>query len=87
MPRRRHSPDDLKVGTLIQDLQTNDLALLTKRVDIFESVADQEPLWIWEITWTGPLTESYNRYMPFIEEAILGLLDGGVWEIKGDDRH
>lgn len=87
MPRRRHSPDDLKVGTLIQDLQTNDLALLTKRVDIFESVADQEPLWIWEITWAGPLTESYNRYMPFIEEAILGLLDGGVWEIKGDDRH
>tara|TARA_A100000172_G_scaffold81156_1_gene73428 strand:- start:6776 stop:7039 length:264 start_codon:yes stop_codon:yes gene_type:complete len=87
MPLRKHSPSDLKAGILIQDIQTGDLALLIKRVDLFEFVEDEQPLWIWEITWTGPATDSYNRHMPFIEEAVLGLLDGGVWEIKGDDGH
>ena len=86
MPLKKHSTEDLKVGTLIRDIQTGDLALLIKRVDLFEYVEDQASLWIWEITWTGPATDSYNRHMPFIEESVLGLLDGGVWEIKGDDQ-
>lgn len=85
MPLKKHSLDDLKVGTLIQDIQTGDLALLIRRTDLFEYVEEQEPLWIWEITWTGPATDHYNRHMPFIEEAVIGLLNGGVWEIKEDD--
>ena len=85
MPLKKHSVSDLKTGTLIRDTQTGDLALLIKRVDLFSETDDQEALWIWEITWTGPATDSWNRHMPYIEEAVLGLLDGGVWEIKGDD--
>jgi hypothetical protein len=84
MPLKKHNPDDLKVGTLVQDIQTGDLALLIRRTDLFE-YAEQQPLWIWEIIWTGPATDSHNRHMPFIEDAIIGLLDGGVWEIKKDD--
>lgn len=86
MPLKKHKIEDLKVGTLIRDVQTGDLALLIKRADLFKEMEDQSPLWIWEITWTGPATDSHNRHMPFIEEAVLGLLDGGVWEIKGDDK-
>jgi hypothetical protein len=86
MPQKKHKTEDLKVGTLIRDVQTGDLALLIKRVDLFKEMDEHPPLWIWEITWTGPATDSLNRHMPFIEEAVLGLLDGGVWEIKGDDK-
>jgi hypothetical protein len=35
-----------------------------------------------EIVWTGPATNSSNRYVPFVEDAILGLLNSGDWEIK-----
>ena len=40
MPLKKHSTEDLKVGTLIRDIQTGDLALLIKRVDLFEYVED-----------------------------------------------
>jgi hypothetical protein len=37
------------------------------------------------MTWVGPATDSLNRNIPFIEEGIIGLLNGGVWELKGDE--
>jgi hypothetical protein len=86
MPPKKHKIEDLKVGMLIRDVQTGDLALLVKRVNLFEEIDDQDALWIWEITWTGPATDHHNRHMPYIEESIIGLLCGGVWEIKGDDE-
>jgi len=85
MPQNKFKTDDLKIGSLIRDVSTGDLGLLVRRYDLFYGMSTEEPIWIWEMTWTGPTTDSWNRNMPFIEEAVLGLLEGGVWEIKGDD--
>lgn len=85
MPKKRYSAEDLNIGTLVRDVQTGDLGLLVKRVDLFKFVNDQEPLWVWSMTWTGPATDAFNRNTPFIENAIIGLLNGGVWELQGDE--
>ncbi len=85
MPQKKYSTEDLRIGTLIRDVQTGDLALLVKRVDLFLDMDAEAPLWVWDLTWTGPATDSHNRHMPYIEDSIVGLLNGGVWEIKGDD--
>ena len=50
-----------------------------------QKIDGHEPIWVWAMTWTGPATDSYNRNVPFIEEAIIGLLNGGVWELKDDE--
>lgn len=82
MSKKKYNQSCLSVGTLIKDKDCGDLALLTKRVNLFEKIDEQEPVWFWEMVWTGPTTNSSNRNVPFVEEAILGLLNSGDWEIK-----
>jgi len=82
MPNKIYNKDALVIGTLIKDVDSGDLGLLAKRNNLFEEVEGHEPIWFWEIVWTGPATNSSNRYVPFVEDAILGLLNSGDWEIK-----
>ena len=84
MPQNRYKTEDLKPGLLIRDVQTGDLGLLIKKFNIFSS-AEHEPIWVWAMTWTGPATDEYNRNTPFLEDAVLGLLNGGVWDLGGDE--
>ena len=85
MPQKKYNSTDLRIGSLVRDKQTGDLGLLVERVDLFEKIDGHESIWVWAMTWTGPATDSYNRNVPFIEEAIIGLLNGGVWELKDDE--
>ena len=85
MPQKKYNSTDLRIGSLVRDKQTGDLGLLVERVDLFEKIDGHEPIWVWAMTWTGPATDSYNRNVPFIEEAIFGLLNGGVCDLKDDE--
>jgi hypothetical protein len=85
MPQKRYHSKDLKPGLLIRDVQTGDLGLLVDRFNIFEHYGDHDPLWVWNMTWTGPATDDYNRNTPYLEEAVLGLINGSTWEIRGND--
>ena len=85
MPQKRYSAKDLKAGLLIRDIQTGDLGLLIERFDIFSSIKGHEPIWVWSMTWTGPATDDHNRNTPFLEEAVLGLLNGSSWELRGNE--
>lgn len=85
MPQKIYSSDDLRIGSLIRDAQTGDLGLLIKRYNLLDGYSHEEPIWIWEMTWTGPATDSFNRNTPFVEQALVGLLNGGVWELKSDE--
>lgn len=84
MPQNRYKTEDLKPGLLIRDIQTGDLGLLVRKFNIFPFVG-YEPVWVWSMTWTGPATDEYNRNTPFLEDAVLGLLNGGVWDLRGDE--
>ena len=85
MPQKIYNSSDLRVGSLIRDIQTGDLGLLVRRYNLFDESSTEEPVWVWEMTWTGPATDSFNRHTPFVEQALIGLLNGGVWELKGDE--
>ena len=85
MPTKKYSNNDLGIGSLVRDVQTGDLGLLIERADLFDNIDGHEPIWVWSMTWTGPATDSLNRHVPFVEEAIVGLLNGGVWELKTDE--
>ena len=69
MPQKKYHSSDLGIGSLVRDVQTGDLGLLVERTDLFEKIEGH----------------SHNRHIPFIEEAIIGLLNGGVWELKDDE--
>ena len=85
MPPKKYKSSDLKIGSLVRDLQTGDLGLLVERVDLFDNIEEHEPIWVWSMTWTGPTPDFRNRHVPFVEETIVGLLSGGVWELKDDE--
>lgn len=85
MPKKRYRTEDLKPGMLIRDIQTGDLGLLIERFNIFATFIGHEPIWVWSMTWTGPATDEFNRNTPFLEEAVLGLLNGAAWELRGDE--
>jgi len=84
MPQNRYKTEDLRPGLLIRDIQTGDLGLLVRKFNIFSS-SEHEPIWVWSMTWTGPATDEYNRNTPFLEDAVLGLLNGGVWDLGVDE--
>lgn len=84
MAPKKYSPEDLQIGSLIRDKYTGDLALLLYRSNLFAELTEEEEIWIWSISWSGPTTDSTNRNTPFLEEGILGFLNSGVWEMKGD---
>ena len=86
MPQKKYKTEELKPGMLLQDIQTGDLGLLIERFNIFSSLIGHDPVWVWSMTWTGPATDQFNRNTPFLEEAILGLLNGGVWELRGNEN-
>jgi len=81
MRTKLYQSSDLKEGKLIKDLISGDLGLLTSRFDIMENWDDGDPIWAWDIYWTGPSLEGDNRLIPFIEQGMLGLLNGGVWDL------
>ena len=85
MPQKIYTSRDLKAGSLIRDKQTGDLGLLVKKCNLFHESSTEEPVWVWEMAWTGLATDSFNRYTPFVEQALISLLNGGVWELKGDE--
>lgn len=78
MRKTLYKPSDLKPGTLLKDLESGDLGFLVNRFDIMENW-EEDPIWVWDMYWSGPSTDYENRHIPFIEEGILGLLNGGVW--------
>ena len=86
MPQKKFKTEDLKIGTLIRDVQTGDLALLVQRVNLFDSTDNEDSLWIWELIWTGPATDCHNRNTPYIEESIIDLLNSSVWEVISVDE-
>lgn len=77
-------PSDLEDGTLIKDIDSGDLGLLVNRFDLMKDW-EEEPIWVWDMYWSGPSTDHENRNVPFIESAILGLLNGGVWIVVEKD--
>ena len=85
MPQKKYIAEELKPGLLIRDVQTGDLGLLIERFNIFSSMTDHEPIWVWSMTWAGPATDEFNRNTPFLEEAVLGLLNGSAWELRGNE--
>ena len=76
---------DLHAGLLIKDLDSGDLGLLVSRFDLMKTWDFDEPIWVWDMFWSGPTTDNENRNVPFIEQAIVGLLNGGVWSIVESD--
>jgi hypothetical protein len=84
MPKK-YKNSDLGIGSLVRDLQTGDLGLLVERLDLFDKIEEHGSIWVWSMVWTGPATDFRNRHVPFVEETIVGLLNGGVWELKGDE--
>jgi|TARA_R110000824_G_C15175622_1_gene673272 hypothetical protein len=76
---------DLHAGLLIKDLDSGDLGLLVSRFDLMKNWDFDEPIWVWDMFWSGPTTDNENRNVPFIEQAIVGLLNGGVWSIVESD--
>jgi len=85
MPTQQYKNEDLQAGSLIKDLDSGDLGLLIFRFDLMKSYEDEEPIWIWDMHWVGPTTDYLNKNIPFIEQAIIGLLNGGVWELCADN--
>mgnify|MGYP003676461884 CR=1 FL=1 len=85
MPTYKFQIEDLESGCLIKDLKSGDLGLLVRRFDLMKMHADEDPIWVWDMHWAGPATDEVNKNIPFIEEAILGLLNGGVWILSGHE--
>lgn len=75
---------DLEPGLLIKDVETGDLGLLIERFDIMKDW-NHEEVWVWDMFWTGPTTDHENMNLPFIEEALLGLLNSEEWTIIEKD--
>jgi len=77
---RRYKKSDLIPGLLIKDIDSGDLGLLVRRFDIMRDW-NYESVWVWDMYWSGPTTDYENRYTPFIEEVLLGLLNSDEWVI------
>jgi hypothetical protein len=79
MMTRLYKTIDLKHGKLIKDIASGDLGILTTRFNVMEDWGEESAIWAWDIYWTGPSTDEENRVVPFIEQGIVGLLNGGIW--------
>ena len=77
---RHYRKNDLKPGLLVKDPVTNDLGFLVERFDIMKGW-EHEEIWVWDMYWTGPTTDFENCKVPFIEEALLSLLNAEEWII------
>jgi len=81
---RYYRKNDLKPGLLVKDPVTNDLGFLVERFDIMKGW-EHEEIWVWDMYWAGPTTDFENCMIPFIEEALLSLLNAGEWNIVEKD--
>jgi hypothetical protein len=81
---RYYRKSDLKPGLLVKDPVTNDLGFLVERFDIMKGW-EHEEIWVWDMYWAGPTTDFENCMIPFIEEALLSLLNAGEWVIVEKD--
>jgi len=81
---RYYRKSDLKPGLLVKDPVTNDLGFLVERFDIMKGW-EHEEIWVWDMYWAGPTTDFENCMIPFIEEALLSLLNAGEWIIVEKD--
>ena len=79
--------DDLIVGLMVRDVISGDVGILTRRYDVMREWEREYPIWAWEMWWAGPSTDSQNRYTPYTEFGVLGLLNSGRWEMTGDSEN
>mgnify|MGYP003128091671 FL=1 len=75
------SEDDLVIGMMVQDVLSGDVGIFAHRYNVMKEWREELPIWAWELMWSGPSTDSTNRYVPFTEFGILGLLNSGRWVI------
>jgi hypothetical protein len=68
-------------GKVIKDINSGDLGVLTRRFNVMTGWEDEIEVWVWEILWAGPETDSKNRYTPSTETAIVALLNSGSWTL------
>ena len=76
---RLYQTTDLQHGKLIKDIASGDLGILTTRFNVMDGLSEEDAIWAWNIYWSGPATDEDNRVVPFIEQGILGLLNGSAW--------
>jgi len=82
MATKIYKSEDLKIGCLIRDVISGDLGLLVYRHNVMRDSPEHEPVWVWDMHWTGPATDYENKNVPFVEVGVLTLLNGGSWEME-----
>ena len=75
---------NLFAGTMVQDVLSGDVGILTRRYDVMREWDSEIPIWAWDMTWSGPSTDVINRHTPFTELGILGLINSGRWVILNE---
>jgi hypothetical protein len=70
---------DLNAGTMVCDTASGDVGVLMRRYDIMATWESEEPIWAWDMLWSGPATDQLNRHTPYTEFGVLGLLNSGRW--------
>jgi|TARA_R110000824_G_scaffold40702_1_gene121754 hypothetical protein len=76
----------LSPGDIIVDEITGDIGLLLGRYDVLCGIynrdayeEDEIEIWAWDILWTGPETESTNRYQPYTENGLVHMIKDGSY--------
>jgi len=76
----------LSPGDIIVDEMTGDIGLLLGRYDVLGGIYNREiyeedeiEIWAWDILWTGPGTESANRYQPYTENGLEHMIEAGTY--------
>ena len=81
----------LDSGDMIVDVVNNDVGLLVERYKVlpenkFDNGFVTEPIWGWQITWTGPDIHEVNRFTAYTENGLKNqIIEGRVKLIKVDD--
>ena len=73
------TPEDLCAGMVVKDVVSSDVGILVKRYNVMEGWPESGPVWAWDILWTGPGTESANRYQPYTENGLEHMIEAGTY--------
>ncbi len=76
----RYYPDDLHAGMVFKDVMSKDIGVLVTRHNVMSDWEDSEPVWAWDILWTGPCTDNTNRNQVYTEIGLLGMINAGRME-------
>lgn len=76
----RYYSEDLYVGMVLKDVISGDVGVLVGRYDVMADWEDDEPIYAWDILWTGPCTVGANRNQPYTESGLLGMINAGRME-------